>query len=609
MNFPFHKWPRPAFAGLCFLALLLSATARAQQADTSGKTPVEILPSVGTRLEYITTDSGAINKLINNVALKQGDNFMYCDSAYIDLAKNNVYAFGNVRLVQTSGTEVQSDYLRYTGNLKIAYLKGNVTLTDGKNNLWSEELEYNLNTKLGVYAQGGTLQSEATTLSSNAGTYNARTKDARFTGEVYVTDPQYHVTSQDLGYNTETKVVRFLAPSVVVNDKSTLNTSSGTWDAKNEIAHFTARSSIENEAQYIEGDKLDYNRKTGFGVATGNVIAIDTNQKATLYCGYAQYNERTKQLWATIKPVMKRVNGNDSLYIRADTFYAAPVPDSPGTKPAFQKPETKMVTSTTVEFKSTPASNKRKNNTETPTAELPEPTADTAIADSTRPRYFIGYHHVLIFSDSMQARCDSISYSQSDSTMRLMYNPIAWSRNSQITGDTILLYTDSSTIKKLFVPNNSFVVSQSGPEKAKMFDQVQGKTLTGFFKDNALHHLVVFPNAETIYYSKDDAGAYLGMNQAQSERMRVFFDSSEVSKIVLEQDVKQTMTPLRQVNIEAARLSRFRWHPEKRPRSIQELFLYEPETKPIPQQNTTTPPAKQEAPETPKTKNRKRRER
>ncbi|HRO43872.1 MAG TPA: OstA-like protein [Flavipsychrobacter sp.] len=562
--------------------------ANAQQ-DTSGKLPIEILPSNGTRLEYITTDSGAINKLINNVALKQGDNYMYCDSAYIDLAKNNVYAFGNVRLIQNSGTQVQSDYLRYTGNTKRAYLKGNVSLTDGKNNLWSEELEYNLNTKLGVYTQGGTLQSEMTTLSSNAGTYNAKTKDARFTGDVFVTDPEYNVTSVDLGYNTETKVVRFLGASVVVNDKSTLHTSSGTWDAKNEIAHFTTRSSIQNEAQYIEGDKMDYNRKTGFGIVVGNVFALDTSQKATLYSGHAQYNEITRQLWATIKPVMKRVNGDDSLYIRADTFYAAPVPRA---EDSLQRKNEKVKSKKEI----------GKNVVETTEVNV----TDTTASDSSRPRYFIGYHHVLVYSDSLQARCDSISYSQADSTMRLMYNPIAWSRKSQITGDTILLYTDSNTLRKLFVPNNAFVVSQSGPEKANMYDQVQGKTLTGFFENNAIKTMLVFPNAEAIYYSKDEADAYLGMNQATSERMRVFFDSSQVSKIVLEQDVKQTMTPMQQVNIATAILARFQWHAEKRPKSVQELFLYEPEGVIIPKEEGKTD-REEEAPK--QKSNRKRRKR
>ncbi len=556
----FHKWLSPAHAGLYFLILLSAVqNAQAQQKrDTTGKTPVEILSS--NKLQYTQTDSGGINKLIGNVALKQDDSYMYCDSAYINTEKNNVLAFGSVHIIQPGGTEVKSDYLRYIGNLKKAYLRGNVSLTDGKNNLWTEELEYNLGTKIGVYTQGGTLQSESTTLSSNAGTYNARTKDARFTGDVLVNDPQYNVVSADLGYNTETKFVRFLDTSVVINDKSELRTRHGTWDAKNEIAHFTSRSSIFSEAQYIEGDKMDYDRKTGWGTATGNVYALDTAQKATLYCGHATYNEITMQLWATIKPVMKRINGNDSLYIRADTFYAAPVPKE-------------QDTSALSTSKRQEQQNIGKNITETREITV----RDTAAPDSSRPRFFIGYHHVLVFSDSLQARCDSISYSQADSVMRLMYDPVAWSRNSQITGDTILLFTDSSNLRELYVPNNALIVSQSGPEKAGLFDQVQGKTLRGYFEHNSIHHMIVFPNAEAIYYSRDEADAYLGMNQAQSERMRVYFDSSQVSKIVLEQDVKQTMTPMQQVNFSTARLSRFKWLSGKRPQSIQELFLYEPE--------------------------------
>jgi lipopolysaccharide export system protein LptA len=510
-------------------------------------------------LQFITTDSGGINKLIGNVALKQGDNLMYCDSAYISMEKNNVQAFGNVNIIQPGGTQVQSDYLRYTGNTKLAYLDGNVTLTDGKNNLWASELTYNLGTKVGVYTQGGTLQSESTTLSSNAGTYNVRSKDARFTGEVFVTDPEYNVTSEDLGYNTETKVVRFYGPSIVSNDQSVLHTSDGTWDAKNEIAHFTSRSSIQNDAQYIEGDRMDYNRKTGFGTAMGNVYVHDTSQRTTMYSGYAQYNEITKELLSTVKPVMKKVNNNDSLYIRADTFYAAPVPIND-----------------TVAKKTTVTKTSKIGKDVIETTEITTSTDSTASDDSTRPRYFIGYHHVLVFSDSMQARCDSIRYSQADSIMKLMYDPIVWSRSSQLTGDTILLYSDTSFLRKLFIPNNAFVASQSGPEKAKMFDQVQGKTLTGYFENNALKEMVVFPNAEAIYYSKDDDGAYLGVQQAQSERMRVFFADQQISKIVLEQDVKQTMTPLQKANIATMKLSRFQWFPDKRPKSIAELFLYDP---------------------------------
>src|SRR5207244_843535 len=69
--------------------------------------------------------------------------------------------------------------------------------------------------------------------------------------------------------------------------------------------------------------------------------------------------------------------------------------------------------------------------------QAPPIAVDTTAADTTAPLYFIGYHHVLIFSDSLQGRCDSIVYTRADSLIRMIYKPIAWAHNSQITGDTI----------------------------------------------------------------------------------------------------------------------------------------------------------------------------
>lgn len=186
------------FLGLVRLVVILflcvfiaNSKALAQQSkDTANKINIEILSA--NFLDYVQTDSGAINKLIGNASMKQGEAFMYCDSAYFNLAKNTMEAFGNVRVVQP-GSEAQSDYMRYVGNQKTGYLKGNVMLTDGRSHLWSEDLTYNTATKVGVYTQGGTLQDSTTTLSSNAGSYNTKTKDARFTGEVIVTEDRKSV--------------------------------------------------------------------------------------------------------------------------------------------------------------------------------------------------------------------------------------------------------------------------------------------------------------------------------------------------------------------------------------------------------------------------------
>ncbi len=497
-----------------------------------------------------------VQKLIDSVGLQQGTTIMNCDSAFLNLLTNNLEAFGNVRITQPGGTQVTSDYLRYTGNNKLAYLRGNVALTDGKSSLWSEELTYDVGTKTGVYTNGGTLQNDATTVSSNEGTYNLNSKDSRFKGEVYISDPQYNVTSEDLGYNTESKLVRFYAPSVVTNEKSELRTSNGTYDSKRQIAHFVSRSSILNGSNYIEADTLDYNKPTGWGIARGKVIAIDTANHSKMWSGYASYNEISRKLFANKKPVLRNANGKDTLYIAADTFYSAP-----------QKFKALVTPTKDTATSKTGKKAKRSNNPTLQQSNSFEPPADT-----TAPRYFIGFHHVRIWSDSLQGLCDSIAYLPRDSVMKMMGRPVAWSRESQITGDTLLLYSDSSRIKRLFVPNNALIISRTGPVKANLYDQVQGKTLTAYFKNNKVDYMVVFPAAESIYYPKDERGAYLGVNQAESERMKVFFKDNKIHRIIFEQEVKQKMSPLDKVNIPTMRLGRFQWLDEKRPKSRESLF-------------------------------------
>lgn len=532
----------------CMLLLPLYGIAQqVPKSDTASKVNVDIV--YADYAEYVQTDTNSFNKLIGDVQLKQDDSKMYCDSAYLNIETNNVEAFGDVVIIQPDGTRVTGDYLRYIGNEKLAYMIGNVNLTDGKDNLWADQVVYDMTTKVGTYSNGGTLQTGTTTLSSDQGVYNLRSKDARFTQNVLVYDPEYDISSMDMGYNTQTKIVVFYAHSIVTSDKSVLITTCGTYDTEKEIAHFPCRSSSQTEEQYIESDSSYYDRRKGVGLAVGNVIAIDTVQKSTLYCGRADVDENVETMLASVKPVLKKMNGDDSLFIRADTFFSAPV--------------AKEVDS--IEVVKVIGKGKKKK-------EVVQMVADTTQVDTVDTRYFTCYHNVMIFSDSLQGRCDSLVYTDVDSVMRLIYDPVLWSRKSQITGDTILLYMDSSNLKKMYVPSKSFVVSQSGPEKAQLFDQIQGKTLTGFFHNGVIDEIVVKPNAETIYYSKDDNDAYIGVNEASSARLRIVFKDEQIDFILFEQDVQQKMTPLLEADLANMKLKRFIWLDEKRPRSLQELF-------------------------------------
>ncbi|MBL7712984.1 MAG: hypothetical protein JNL13_10980 [Chitinophagaceae bacterium] len=542
------------------LFLFCSDALRAQvKKDSSGKVPITIVNN--KTFESYKTDSFSYYKFIGDVQFRHGTDLLFCDTALLDQERNNLTAYGNVKIVQENGTTAMSDYLNYQGNTKKAYMRGDVSLTNGADNLWTEELDYFLTTKIGNYYQGGTLQSGSTTVSSTLGTYNANLKESRFTDDVFVTDTAYNIESKDLGYNTETKLMRFFDSSVVTNENSVLHTASGNYDSKNQVAHFNSRSSVLNEEQYIEGDTLNYNKQTGLGDAAGNVIVIDTAQHATLYCGKAFYNDKAKTILAVDKPVMKRVQGNDSLFTRADTFYGAHLVMKkekirPAAGRAILKPSGKQTKKMV------------------PPADSVGVLRDSVVLvpDTTSPRYYSGFHHVKMFSDSLQGKCDSVSFNGRDSVILMMKTPILWSRKSQITGDTVIAFLKNGKVDKVVVPNEALIVSRTGPEKANLFSQVQGRTLIAYLVNEELDHAIVKPEAESIYYPTDESGAYIGGSQSKSEKMTVFFAHGDIEKLLLEQEVKTTMTPFSKMNIDAMKLSRFQWLEEQRPLSIEELF-------------------------------------
>ncbi len=617
-------------AGLFLLVLLLPLCLLAQpKADTSDKIKI-IIANTGV-IEHYTTDSGSYNKFVKDVVVYQGTDTLICDSLYQYIEKKKLEAFGDVRIAQQGGTGGTCSYLRYASDKRLAYMTGDVLLTDGKNRLWAKELNYNLDTKTGTYNNNGTLQSDSTIVTSIYGVYNVKSHDARFTGNVLILDPQYKIQSKDVGYNTETRVQTFYDYSVVTADsgKSILTAYGGTYDSRNVVARFTGHSSIWTDGQYIEADTLHYDKHSGYGFAQGNVISLDTTKHSTIFCGRIDYFRRQRVLWAVDKPVLELVNGRDTFYMRSDTLYSAPMVRAPGKQ--FRMPADTLDRPVVLPVKDSVGKiGKRTANdttgrktrtrpklvattiTDSVTTDMPPaipdtmwvvpktkfsiasllrdtarnkpiadtkgknrrkaPAIDTTEADSTAPMFFTGYHHVRIFSDSMQALCDSSSYTRSDSIVRMFGNPVAWARNSQITGDSILMQVDTSGIRSMYIPAAGFMTSRSGPEMANLFDQIQGETITAFFNNNAIEKMLVHPNAETMYFSKDDGGAYMGLSQASGQVMRIFFGDQSISTIKFDRDVHQKMTPMLQANLPEARLSRFKWRYDERPKTKEELF-------------------------------------
>ena len=193
---------------------------------------------------------------------------------------------------------------------------------------------------------------------------------------------------------------------------------------------------------------------------------------------------------------------------------------------------------------------------------------DTEKKDSTN-RYFEAFRNVRIFSDSLQAVCDSMFYSFKDSVFRLFDDPVVWSNKNQVTGDTILLYTKNKKADKMQVYENSFMVNQLEPE---VYNQIKSTRMDAYFIDGDIDSVRAGGNAECIYYIQDDDSAFTGINQSTSDLMDIYFKESELQRVVFRSAVKGTIWPAQQKTPQEMRLNEFKWHEERRPKSRFELF-------------------------------------
>jgi len=202
-------------------------------------------------------------------------------------------------------------------------------------------------------------------------------------------------------------------------------------------------------------------------------------------------------------------------------------------------------------------------------------TAKSPITDSTL-RYILAYHHVRIFSDSLQAVADSMYYSGQDSIFRLFYNPIAWGNgNYQITGDTMYVYTKNKKANRLYVFENGLAINKVARD---FYNQVKGTTINAYFKDGQVDYMRAKGNAESIYYVQDDNKAYTGVNKAHADIIDMIFaarsDTSgrELRKVILRNDAEGSMIPFKKVNFDDMRLRGFKWQEARRPKTKEELF-------------------------------------
>ena len=492
------------FLNIVLLLCFISAAAQKEN-------KIEILNA--NTMEYNKNLGNGAQRLLGDVQFKHNNMLMYCDSAYYYAGADSLHAFSNIHMIQGDTLHLWGNFLRYDGNTGLAQVRRNVKMVDRDATLTTEFLDYDLNTKIGYYYNGGNIVNKENHLKSEKGYYHSKTKDFYFRHKVCVTNKRDTILSDTLKYNTVTRISYFFGPTQIYNNNSYIYCENGWYNTATDISEFKKNAYLKNKTQILKGDSIYYDGKNKMGRAWRNVELIDTSRNMTLKGRYGYYLEKDEFGFMTDSALMINYDEKDTLYLHADTLI-------------------------------------------------------TRLDSTKKNKNMKAYHKVKFFRNDMQGKCDSLEYTQADSTMRMFVMPILWANENQLTGEYIEVFFANGQMHKAKLYTTPFIVSKEDNTK---YNQVRGKLMTGYFRDNRLYKIVVNGNGQTIYYPKDK-DELIGVNKAECTDMIIHVVDNKVKSIDFMNNPDALLTPVDQISSNDLILKGFVWFEQYRPLKMTDIF-------------------------------------
>jgi lipopolysaccharide export system protein LptA len=460
--------------------------------------------------------AGGAKRLLGHVVFRHQGAIMYCDSAYYYSETNSLDAFENIYINQGDTIHLYGDFLNYDGNTRLAKIRDSVRLINKDTRLRTDILDYDLDNGIGYYFEGGLITDPENRLRSGTGVYYTRNEIFNFKDSVVINNPDYNIFSDSLSYRTNSKTAFFLGPTEIISDSNYIYCENGWYNTENDISQFNENAFISSNEYEIRGDSLYYERHTGFGEAYKNVEIKDTIQRVILKGNYAIYKERSEEAFLTDSTQMIQVNEGDSLFLHADTLWSIP--------------------------------------------------------DTLDEKIVLAYYKVKFFRSNLQGKCDSLVYLTGDSVIQLHGDPVLWTEDKQLSADFIEIFMQNEQIHHMEMKASAFI-SMEVDSGSKKFNQIKGRDMTAFFRNNDIYRIDVNGNGQTLYYPADD-DEYIGVNMDESSSIVIYFKDNQIHRINKINTVSGTMYPLKDAPPEKLLLKGFSWLDRERPKTKEDIFIW-----------------------------------
>lgn len=444
----------------------------------------------------------------NQVVFKQKTTTIYGDSVYYFKTKNLIEVFGQVKIVDNEHITITGKKLLYDGNVKLAQMRENVVYQDTTMTLFTNILDYDMPENLAYYKENGKIVDTVNVLTSKSGFFNTQTKLAYFRKNVKLVNPDYTLTSDTLQYNTYSKIAYTKGPTeIVYKDGTIINSYEDSEYRTTEEKSTLGKGVIETPSYYLKGDKLFFDDQNKYYSASKNVEMISKKDDVVITGDQARYWKEKGLTKVYGEPLMRKLVSADTFFLAADTLVSVESQDGKDQK-------------------------------------------------------MLAYSKVKIFKSDLQGKADSASYHVSDSVVYMYHDPVLWTRGNQMLADSIHITLANNKIDKMFLNSNSFMISQ---DTILNFNQIKGRKMTAFFKDNDLVKIDVRGNGQSIYHALENDSITMGMNKIICSDMILRFIGNQLNNISFYTNPEASFIPPHELTPEARKLEGFNWRKEEKP--------------------------------------------
>ena len=447
-------------------------------------------------------------KLIDKVVFRQKETTVYCDSAYYFAERNEMQAFGRVRIKDGDSVTITARKLVYKGNDRMAVLRKDVVYRRGKKVLYTDFLDYHMDDEIAEFKNDGKLVDEQNTLTSSYGAFHSKINKAYFYNDVVLVAPDYNLKTDDMEYSTTSQIAITKGPTYIENrDGTTVDADGGTFRTSVDQTIFK-EGVIETKNYVLVGDNIFIDEQRRFYTATGNVVMTSKKDDVIIFGDKGVYDKQEGVSKVFGDPLMKRILKNDTLFMSADTLVSI----------------------------------------------------ENADKDEER---ILAYYNILIFKQNLQGKCDSMAYYLSDSTIKMYHDPVLWNRRSQMEADSINIEFKNNVIYKKYLRKNSFLTSI---DTLGQYNQIKGRFMTGYFDDvGNIEQMDVNGNGESHYFVMEGDSLFVGMNKIYCSNMTLRFDQNQLNNISFYKNPEAKFIPPHELKKDEILLEGFDWRGDERP--------------------------------------------